>query len=197
MNTTNTKTKMIRPHELAVIVSSLLTNPEGVGELEEKEVFRAFFERVAEAVADACGGEVGAAQLDDIDPESIDPPSEWMVSVYPNEALPSLGDNIWSRFDPDAVWDDADTDAPSKRVYASVIEGSQRPNDMYLLRWEIDVSADSARDAAEKAFAIQRDPTRAPGVFDVIGSDGSVERIDLAEDDDELSPSASKQPKMG
>ena len=54
---------------------------------------------------------------------------------------------------------------------------------MTMLRvvWEIDVDADSAREAAEKALRIQRDPDSIATVFDVVEKDGTT-RIDLSAD---------------
>lgn len=50
----------------------------------------------------------------------------------------------------------------------------------YLVRWEIDILADTPEEAAKKAFAIQRDPDSVASVFDVISPHGRV-RIDLLE----------------
>ncbi len=54
---------------------------------------------------------------------------------------------------------------------------------LYHVVWEIDIHAQSPRDAANEARAIQRDKDAIATVFDVTeaGSDKTV-RIDLAED---------------
>jgi hypothetical protein len=49
------------------------------------------------------------------------------------------------------------------------------------VRWEIDVDARTAREAAHKALAIQRDPASIATVFDVTTKDRTV-RVDLAKD---------------
>jgi hypothetical protein len=58
-----------------------------------------------------------------------------------------------------------------------VADGGERE---YRLRWEIDISAGSPREAALIAARIQRNPTFEP-VFDVTGPDGAQCRIDLEE----------------
>jgi len=50
---------------------------------------------------------------------------------------------------------------------------------MRRVRWEIDVDADSPREAARKALEIQRDPDSIATVFDVIEPNGRVVRVDL------------------
>jgi hypothetical protein len=56
----------------------------------------------------------------------------------------------------------------------------------YHISWEIDLDADSPREAAERALAYQRDANSTATVFDVIDSETlAVERIDLLEDDHE------------
>lgn len=50
----------------------------------------------------------------------------------------------------------------------------------YHVLWEIDVEAESPREAAEKAQAIQQDTQSIATVFDVIEMDGEdIKRIDL------------------
>ena len=51
----------------------------------------------------------------------------------------------------------------------------------YHVTWEIDLTADSPREAAEQALAIQRDPNSTATVFDVVDEDGNAERVDLEE----------------
>jgi hypothetical protein len=50
---------------------------------------------------------------------------------------------------------------------------------MKKVSWSIHVEADSAREAAEKAMAIQRNPGSLVPVFDVQGRDGKTVRVDL------------------
>lgn len=60
---------------------------------------------------------------------------------------------------------------------------------MYRLTWEIDVDAESPREAAEKAFAIIREALTTATVLDVIKHDGSeVMRVDLLEPETERNP---------
>ena len=56
----------------------------------------------------------------------------------------------------------------------------------YLVCWEVNVDADSPREAAEIAEEIQHEQTISVvrGVFDVTGSDGETTRVDLAEEED-------------
>lgn len=53
---------------------------------------------------------------------------------------------------------------------------------MMRVIWEIDLDADSPREAAEKALAIQRDTESIATVFDVVNENGSRSRIDLGEE---------------
>jgi hypothetical protein len=50
----------------------------------------------------------------------------------------------------------------------------------YRVTWEIDINADSPRDAACKAQEIQRRPDSTATVFEVERPDGSVVTVDLA-----------------
>ena len=54
----------------------------------------------------------------------------------------------------------------------------------YLVRWEINIEADSFEEAAEKALEIQRNPLSIATVFDVSYTDGGMsgcKRVDLLE----------------
>ena len=51
----------------------------------------------------------------------------------------------------------------------------------YRITWEIDLSADSSREAAEQALTIHRNPESIATVFDVMDETGHTERIDLDE----------------
>ena len=54
---------------------------------------------------------------------------------------------------------------------------------MYRVRWEIDIAAGSAKEAARKALAIQRDRQPTATVFDVTGQKGKTVRVDLGKPD--------------
>lgn len=51
----------------------------------------------------------------------------------------------------------------------------------YKVRWEIEVSADSPREAAEEAYRIHRDSDSIAGVFYVFDRRGKKTKIDLNE----------------
>jgi hypothetical protein len=51
------------------------------------------------------------------------------------------------------------------------------------VRWEIDLEADSPREAAEKALAIQRRPDSTATAFEVTDEAGAIVHVDLEEDD--------------
>ena len=50
---------------------------------------------------------------------------------------------------------------------------------MHRVKWEIDVDAGSAKEAARKALAIQRDKQSTATVFDVARQGGKTVRVDL------------------
>ena len=52
---------------------------------------------------------------------------------------------------------------------------------MYRVTWRIDIEADSPREAAERALAIQRKPESIATVFDVTDMEGHTVRVDLEE----------------
>lgn len=56
----------------------------------------------------------------------------------------------------------------------------------YLVTWEIEVDADSPRDAAQRALDMQRDPDSTATVFGVVefDTDGDTTTIDLSADED-------------
>ena len=55
----------------------------------------------------------------------------------------------------------------------------------YHVTWEIDLDAESPREAAEKALHIHRNPESIATVFDVTDETGHTERIDLDEAEDD------------
>lgn len=48
--------------------------------------------------------------------------------------------------------------------------------------WEIDIEAETAREAAEDALKIQRNPNSIATVFNVVPEDGDMETIDVEEE---------------
>lgn len=60
--------KQVSAKELAEIVTRLLTDTEGSGELDDPGVFQGFMTAIAEVVCDFCGGEVRnpADQFEDV-----------------------------------------------------------------------------------------------------------------------------------
>lgn len=54
----------------------------------------------------------------------------------------------------------------------------------YHVVWEIELNADSPRNAAVKALAIQRDPHSIATAFDVTDKAGTTEHIDLEDAND-------------
>ena len=52
----------------------------------------------------------------------------------------------------------------------------------YLVIWEIDLKAESPREAAQQALEIQRDPESIATVFTVISEDFRAKKIDLMEE---------------
>jgi hypothetical protein len=55
----------------------------------------------------------------------------------------------------------------------------------YLVTWEIDIYADSPREAAEKAWGHMRAPDSTTNVFNVVNRDGDKTRVDLMEDEED------------
>ena len=52
----------------------------------------------------------------------------------------------------------------------------------YLVTWEMDIYADSPREAAEKAWGHMRAPDSSANVFNVLDKDGVGTIIDLLEE---------------
>lgn len=53
--------------------------------------------------------------------------------------------------------------------------------DEYLVTWQIELTADSPREAAEEALRIHRNPDSIATVFEVRSEDGTSTTIDLDE----------------
>ncbi len=49
----------------------------------------------------------------------------------------------------------------------------------YMVKWEIEVTADSPQEAAQIAGEIQLDPTSLATVFEVMDEDGTIHTIDI------------------
>jgi hypothetical protein len=96
--------KQILPSELAAIVSNLLMHPEQHGELDTPEQHHRFMEAIGNVVADFCGGTINGVNpaMGQADGSEDGQP---MLSVSPDENLPSLERNIWSDCDPDG-WEE-------------------------------------------------------------------------------------------
>lgn len=54
----------------------------------------------------------------------------------------------------------------------------------YHVVWEIDIDADSPREAAEQAFHYMQIPGTSANAFDVFDEDGEPVHVDLMEDED-------------
>jgi len=78
--------RIVSATDLASIVSRLLTDPSGAGELEEAQAYASFMTAIAHVVADHCGGEI-------VSPASRTD-KEWAVSIAPNDSLPETG-GVW------------------------------------------------------------------------------------------------------
>lgn len=73
-------------------------------------------------------------------------------------------------------WSLLDFIPPSKA--RTILYHSPDPS-TYRVRWEIEVTADSPKDAAQQALTIHRDPNSIAEVFDVIDMFGATTRVDL------------------
>lgn len=96
--------KQVLPSELATIVSNLLMDPEQHGELDTAEKHHRFIEAIGTVVADFCGGFINGvtAPIGERDETEDGQP---MLSVSPDDRLPSITSNIWSSCDPEG-WED-------------------------------------------------------------------------------------------
>lgn len=54
---------------------------------------------------------------------------------------------------------------------------------LYRVVWEIDIDAESFKDAAQKALAIQRDPESIATCFVITDEGGNRRDVDLGEED--------------
>jgi hypothetical protein len=92
--------KFISPSELAEIVTALLIKPELLGELDSVEKHQGFFEDIAIAVSQHCGGCIGGVSPPETDENYLsDQLSTPYVFVKPDSDLPSLLNNVWASYD--------------------------------------------------------------------------------------------------
>lgn len=103
--------KVLSPHELARIVTDLLTTPGDVGELDTEVKYTTFIQQLAEQVCEFCGGYVSSvsgpeyiaeeAKKAGIVPDDCE--TEWCVHIRGDDSLPDPETNIWTHhgFDPD------------------------------------------------------------------------------------------------
>ncbi len=56
---------------------------------------------------------------------------------------------------------------------------------MYRVVWEIDIDAETPREAAERTLDIQRNPESIATAFDVADESGECVHVDLLEDEEE------------
>lgn len=84
--------KQVSAAELAAIVTQLLTDPDGAGNLSDLETYQGFMTDIAKVVTDYCGGEVRrtADSVEDV----------FYVGIFGNDSLPSDG-GIWANVDPE------------------------------------------------------------------------------------------------
>lgn len=100
--------KQILPNELAEIVTGLLVKPALLGELDSPEKHQAFMLDIGRVVAAHCGGEANWINGADTNENYLaDQHSSPMLSINPNDSLPSLHNNVWSYYDPHG-WEDED-----------------------------------------------------------------------------------------
>ena len=83
--------KQISAKELGEIVTKLLVNPH---ELGDASVFQCFMTDIAAVCCRYCGGQINA--LADADFEGT-----WLIGISDDGALPTTGDSIWSKYDPE------------------------------------------------------------------------------------------------
>lgn len=85
--------KQISAHELAAIVTKLLTATAGTDELSGAETFGAFMTAIAGVVCDHCGGEVHHP-ADNI-------AGDWLIGIHGNDSMPDAFGGIWREYDKD------------------------------------------------------------------------------------------------
>lgn len=114
--------KQILPAELAELVCGLLLNPNILGELDSKERHQAFMLDIGRVIADHCGGHVNGINGPDWEEGYLqEEQSSPMLSVSPNDSLPSINKCIWSYFDPDG-WEDEEIEGIETEEPFSAVE---------------------------------------------------------------------------
>ena len=92
--------KQIIPNELAEIVTALLVKPSLLGELDSLESYNNFVHEIGQVVADFCGGQIdGVSNPDAVEENQLEERGMTMLSVSPNDSLPSKSNNVWSYYD--------------------------------------------------------------------------------------------------
>lgn len=82
--------KQINAKELAEIVTKLLDDPSSIGEDMPPSAYASFMTRIAEVVAEHCGGAIlhEASPMEDV----------WYIGVHGNECIPADG-GVWAPYD--------------------------------------------------------------------------------------------------
>lgn len=119
--------KQILPSELAVIVSNLLMHPEQHGEFDTAEQHHRFFEAIGNVVADFCGGIVNGVNPPIGEPDDSED-GQPMLSVAPDERLPSIERNVWSNCDPEG-WADEIAQAAAPQQFRAKFHPQAWQND--------------------------------------------------------------------
>ncbi|CAE6966604.1 hypothetical protein R70199_07760 [Paraburkholderia domus] len=127
--------KQITAAQLGTIVTRLLTDTAGTGELESFESFQSFMTAVARVVCDHCGGEVrcDTSRLDDV----------WYVGVHGNDSLPSAFGGIWREYDAEGILFADDGEAPATVSTSASDAADCKLCDGVDLEQYIRISADS------------------------------------------------------
>ncbi|MDQ6946325.1 MAG: hypothetical protein M3256_08630 [Actinomycetota bacterium] len=96
------------------------------------------------------------------------------------------GTESWGQWRAGITVVDADTitvplGGPGRHVTLRFVDTAEAAKRWYLVRWEIDLEAASAVDAARKALSIQRDPSSLATFFTVrpVGDDGAQAEVDI------------------
>jgi len=120
--------KQILPKELAEIVTGLLVAPQMLGELKSADQHQDFMLAIGKVVASFCGGEANWVNPPDFSEDEIgeceDGLTQPMLSVAPNDSLPSFNRNVWSLYDPDG-WEGESVDGLECDVHMSKFEIAQ------------------------------------------------------------------------
>lgn len=108
--------KQVTPSELGTIVMALLTDPTKMGQMDSESVFSNLFRDIGEVVANYCGGDVNFVSESDISVFDTSKEAEAarrssdgaclpLLSISPNDSMPSPEGGVWAAFDPEG-WED-------------------------------------------------------------------------------------------